>query len=139
MIFKPARAQAEPIPQMKIVCDFDALVGEKIGFKFKNKYYLINNVSVENYMQITLAYRNLLEMVTSRSQGDTLPQNEVYHKYYDLIHPLVPDFEFEDLKSLPFFLLNQLIQLVMRQLAGDPGLYDKDEKKNPLIPPLKSP
>lgn len=131
MLFKPARTNAED-PNMKILCDFDALVSQTVGFKFKGRNYLVKNVDVENYMQVTLAYRNLLEMVQSRSQGASLEENEVYQKYFDLVHPLVPDFTIEDLKKLPLVLLNQMMNLIFRQLAGDPSLFDKDEKKNPL-------
>lgn len=134
MIFRPARTQAqEPTGSMKIICDFDALVSEKVGFKFKNKQYVVNNVDVENYMQITLAYRNLMQMIEERSKGTSLGEDDIYQRYFDLVHPLVPTFSYEELKQLPFVLLNQLVNLILRQIAGDPSLYDKkDEKKNPL-------
>lgn len=132
MLLKPARNNDQDIPHTKIVCDFDALVQERVGFKFKGKIYLVNSVSVENYMEVTLAYRNLIEMVSNRSEGNVLDQNEVYQKYFDLIHPLVPDFTYADLISLPLALLNQLMNLIFRQIAGDPKLFDSsDEKKNP--------
>lgn len=123
---------------MKILCDFDALVAEKVGFKFKNQLYELHVVDVENYMQITVAYRNLIQMISDRSEASvSLTEDDVYQRYFDLVHPLVPDFLFEDLKKLPFVLLNQLVNLILRQIAGDPSLYEKkDEKKNPLIPKL---
>src|SRR6266478_4091918 len=138
MLFKAARSNAqEESPPMKIVCYFDSLLTERVGFKFKNRQYVINNVDVENYMQITVAYNHLIEMVGNRSEGHALPEDDVYQKYFDLVHPLVPDFSYEDLKKLPFVLLNQLVNLILRQIAGDPSLYETDkkgEKKNPLTP-----
>jgi hypothetical protein len=129
---KPTRSEAKD-DNIKILCDFDALVNERVGFKFKDKTYVVNNMSVENYMQLTLAYKKLVEMINARAEGEILDEEEIYQRYYNLINPLVPDFTFADLRSLPFILLNQLISLVLRQIAGDPALFDKEtQKKNPL-------
>ena len=136
--FKPTRAAEKPEDtDVKIVCDFDAMISQSVGFKFQNRFYKLSNVDVKNYMEVTLAYRDLLQMASSRSEGIVMTQDEIYMKYFNLIHPLVPDFKYESIKKLPFVLLNQLVTLILRQLAGDPELFkgNSEEKKNPLIHP----
>lgn len=130
--FMPARAEVEE--PIKILSDFDALIAQKVGFKFHGKVYVLNAVNVENFMSMTLAYQELLKMVGDRSQPTSIEDNEIYEKYFNLINPIVPDFSYADLRSLPVVLLNNLVNLVLRQLAGDPKLYenqDSSQKKNP--------
>lgn len=134
---KPARTQAESTPPTKIVCDFDALLSESVGFKFQGRTYTVASLDLENYMQVTLAYKSLVDMIELRSTGQPMTYEEVYGKYYDLIHPLVPDFTYESLTKLPFNLLNHLMNLILKQIAGDPSLLDP-EKKNSLIQSLTS-
>lgn len=134
---KPARTQAESPTPTTIVCDFDSLMSESVGFKFQNKTYVVAALDLENYMQVTLAYKRLMEMISQRSEGESLDMETVYGKYYDLVHPLAPTFAYEDLKKLPFPLLNHLMNLILRQIAGDPTLFDgssSPEKKNSLNP-----
>lgn len=137
---KPARTQAGSPTPTTIVCDFDALMSASVGFKFQNKTYRLATLDLENYMQVTLAYKSLMEMISQRAEGQQLDMENVYSKYYDLVHPLAPTFAYEDLKKLPFPLLNHLMNLILRQIAGDPSLFDgTDEKKNSLNPnPLRA-
>jgi hypothetical protein len=131
MNLKPART--EHTGSMKVICDFDALVNERVGFKFKNKYYAINNLTVETYMQVTLAYKNLYEVTQKRAKGTEYDQEKIYQIYFDFIHPLVPDLTYADLRQLSFVLMNQLISLVLRHVAGDPDLFNKDLEKKTLV------
>ncbi len=132
--FKPARSEAQKeSPEVKILCDFDSILSTSVGFKFKGKVYTLNPVDVESYMKLTLAYRDILQIGEMRAKGIALTEDEVYIKYFNLIHPLTPELPYEDVKKMPFVLLNKLINLILKQLAGDPELYDNlDEKKNPL-------
>lgn len=132
---RPTRFEAQS-EGVKIVSDFDALINEKVGFKFNNKIYVLKPVDLENFMILTLAYQDIVKMVSDRSQGKEMTQDEVYECYFRFIHPLVDEFTYQDLRALPIVLLNNLVNLIMRQLAGDPTLYsEKDpntQKKNPL-------
>lgn len=137
---KPTRTAAtateETPANVKLVCDFDSLLSATVGFKFEGKTYIVNALDLENYMQVTLAYKNLTEMIQSRADGQVLTSDDVYQKYYDLVHPLCPTFSYESLKRLPFAMLNHLMNIMLRQVAGDPELFSKtDEKKNSLNPP----
>ena len=133
-LFMPARAQAQhdQIPDVKIVCDFDSVLSQRVGFKFQGRVYQMEPVTVENYMKVTLAYRDLLDMAQGRAQGVAMKQDEIYLRYFELIHPLVPEFSYETLKQLPFTALNQLINLVIKNLSGDNSYLNKQEveKKN---------
>ncbi len=131
--FKPARA-AERHDDIKILCDFDALLTTSVGFKFHGKHYKLENIDVENYMKITVAYRELMLMLETRAKGTSVVDTlNVYKTYYNLVHPLCPDFSIEDLQKMPFVMLNKLIQLILAQIAGDPAIYnDSTEKKNLL-------
>ena len=129
--FKPARAQAQPPKSMKIICDFDALDEQQIGFIFKGKGYVIKSLTVENFKNVTLAYNRFIDVVNKRSQGEDLPSDTVYESYYDLIKEVVPDFKYADLVGLDFNKLKQLMCLVLRTVGGDPTLYESgDQKKN---------
>ncbi len=130
--FKPTRA-AERHDDIKILCDFDALLTTSVGFKFQDKHYKLENVDVENYMKITVAYRELMIMLEDRSKGTVVDTFHVYKTYYNLIHPLCPDFAYEDLQKLPFVMLNKLIQLILAQIAGDPEIFSTSTEKKNLL------
>jgi hypothetical protein len=129
---RPTRTEAQE--SVKIISDFDSLLTEQVGFKFRGKIHVLNPVDVKNFMQITIAYRNLLQMIEARSEGSSLTDDEVYQKYYDLIHPIVPSITYAEMRAMTLVMLNNLINLVFRQLSGDPSLYEKDEKKNLFKP-----
>lgn len=132
MRLRPARTQA--LDSVKILSDFDSMVTEEVGFKFMGKIHILKPVSVENFMRITIAYRKLIDMLQKRSQGEALTDKEVFQRYYDLIHPIVPTIQIDQIESMTLVMLNNLVNLVLRQISGDPTLYDSDQKKNPLIP-----
>jgi hypothetical protein len=133
--FKPARSAAEAPQNMKVLVDFDGFIDKSIGFKLKGKYYIINNITVENYMKVTLAYKNLLDVMSKRSNGEETDHEDVYETYFQLVSPLVPELTFAELSALPFPGLNQLLTLILRQIAGDPELAKEiEEKKNPQKP-----
>jgi hypothetical protein len=129
---KPARTEAEP--GVKILLDFDALLKRRVGFKMHGKTYIINDIDVGNYMEVTAAYRDIVEIVSKRSQGEEVDRDEIYERYYKLVHELCPEFSYADLRALNFSGLNHLLSLIFRQIAGDPALTADDaQKKNPLI------
>lgn len=131
--FKPARSEAMEEP-IKIISDFDALIAQKVGFKFNGEIYEIQPVDVENFMKVTMAYQNLLKMFENHHESPIEDDNTIYEAYFALVQPLVPKFKWADLRSLKILQLNALMNLILRQLSGDPSLYgDSQEKKNPLI------
>lgn len=128
----PAR---EKHPTVKILSDFDKMVSESVGFKFHGKVYVMKPVNVGNFMSVTLAYQGIIQMMSDRSEGKGLNDEDVYLKYFDLISPIVPEITFAEVRSMTLVVLNQLINLIYRQLAGDPSLYSDVEKKKFLNPP----
>lgn len=129
----PSRSQAQD--PVRIISDFDSLLTEQVGFKFQGKIHKLTQVDVRNFITVTLAYQKLIQMMSERSEGSELTDQDVYQKYFDLIHPIVPTISFAEMRGMTLVMLNNLVNLVIRQIAGDPTLYEKksDEKKNPTI------
>lgn len=132
MMFKLRPARTEHEPQVKIISDFDSILSEQVGFKFHGKVHVLRPVDVKNFMKMTLAYQNLLKMIQDRSEGTPLTSDEVFEKYFELISPIVPSIRYPDIRSMTLVMLNNLVNLVFRQLSGDPSLADSTEKKNSL-------
>lgn len=128
MNLKPARTQAEA--PISVIADLDALTEEKVGFKFKGKIYVLNPVTAEEMMQMELARVKLLTMLNYKAEGLILENDEVYERYYELIHPIVPELPYAELRVMSVMVLNSLMTLVMRQLTGDPTLYEKKKRLN---------
>lgn len=120
---------------VKVICDFDSLLNADVGFKFQGKTHKLNPIDVKNFMQVTVAYRSLLEMLSKRSEGSDLTEQDIFQAYFDLIHPIAPTISFAEMRGMNLVMLNNLVNLVFRQIAGDPSLYETEsaEKKNPLI------
>ena len=129
---KPARPEYEP--QVKIISDFDSILSEQVGFKFRGVTHILKPVDVKNFMKMTLAYQNLLKMIQNRSEGNPLTEDEVFERYFDLISPIVPSISYPEIRGMSLVMLNNLVNLVFRQLSGDPTLHETAEKKNPLNP-----
>lgn len=121
-----------PQEPVSLIADLDALISEKIGFKLNGQIHVLQPITAEQMMEMELARVKLLAMLNARGDGLALDGNEIYERYFEVIHPIVPTLEFAELLTLKVVQLNNLLTLVFRTLAGDPTLYDDSQKKNPL-------
>lgn len=117
---------------VSLIADLDAFKSEKVGFKFNDVVHILKPVTVDQMMEMELARVKLVHMLRERSDGLPLSGDDVYQRYYDFIHPIVPSLTYAELRAMNVVQLNNILNLVFRQLTGDPTLYS--EKKNPLIP-----
>jgi hypothetical protein len=117
---------------VSLIADLDAFKSDKVGFKFNNVVHILRPVTVDQMIEMELARIKLVHMLNERLNGLALSGDDVYQRYFDFISPLVPSLTFPELREMTVIQLNNLLNLVFRQLSGDPTLYT--QKKNPLIP-----
>lgn len=132
MKLRPARSQAEAEKPISVIADLDALTEEKVGFKFHGKVYVLRPVTAEEMMNMELARIKLVTMLQAKGDGLLLNSDEVYERYFELINPIVPDLPYAELRAMSVMVLNSLLSLVMRQLTGDPTLYEKKKMNHPM-------
>lgn len=113
---------------VKVISDLDDLVSEDVAFVYKGKTYVLNPVTAEDMMKMEVARAKLVLMLTGRADGLALPPDEIYERYFELISPIVKDLTYPDIRSMNVVQLNALLNLVFRQLTGDPELYGEKKK-----------
>jgi hypothetical protein len=128
MKLRPARTQAEAERPISVIADLDALTQEKVGFKFHGKIHVLNPVTAEQLMEMELARVKLVTMLNARAEGLVLSSDEIYQRYFDVVHPIAPTLTYAEIKSMDVMTLNSILTLVMRQLTGDPTLYQKKKE-----------
>lgn len=128
MSLKPAQKQDEKV---SLISDLDALVSEKVGFKLNGVVHVLNPVTAEQMMVMELARIKLVHMLNERIDGLALSGDDVYERYFEFISPIVPSLSYPELRTMTVAQLNNVLNLVFRQLSGDPTLYENSQKKNP--------
>lgn len=128
MKLRPARTQAEAQKPVSVIADLDAFTEESVGFKFQGMIYVLKPVTAEEMMNMELARIKLVTMLQAKGEGLFLSSDEVYERYFELINPIVPDLPYAELRAMSVMALNSLLSLVMRQLSGDPTLYEKKKE-----------
>jgi hypothetical protein len=127
--FMPTRDAVTP----SVVADLDKLIAEPVAFKFQGKVYTLEPVSTRIFMQLADSLGKAQALVKAQVAGESVTSDEIYLTYVDVVKPLCPEFGIEVLKKMTLPQVHALINLVMKQVTGQPMNLDESEKKKRTV------
>lgn len=126
----PSRAQAQ---DTQVVADLDDLIARPVGFRFRGRVYQLAPVSTRKFMEMANLLGEIQTMIKSQSEGAGITENEIYQAYHRYISVLCHQFTTEMLKSMTLPQVHALLNLVIKQVTGQPMNLDTDEKKKMTV------
>lgn len=124
--FMPAREEAQ---YARIIHDLDAIDADPVGFKWKNRNYVITNLKVGQGMRISLAYSKLVDLEMKISEGKEVSSVDLARAYYDVLSEVIPDITPSEILEMGQNRINMVLNLIARKLSGDPSLVEEIQKK----------
>lgn len=124
--FMPAREEAKPI---RIIHDLNIIDSERIGVKWKDKTYSIEDLKVGQGMKISLAYSKLIDLEMKLSAGEIVEPTTLANAYYDVLSVVISDITPSEIMEMGQNRINMILSLISRKITADPTLAEEIGKK----------
>lgn len=123
----PARSKALKDKDVEPVTDLDAIVAEKIPFRFQGKIHYIKPIALDEFLKFTNAQAQMSVILNDKSSSITA--QELANQYYKIISAVCDSITLEDILNMEQAQVAALYQLVLDAVTGQVDVGSDGKKK----------